>query len=182
MIKRLFKLLYVFALIGITLYIPIYIYYKIAINLGMDRIVENSYRAKCKSNNEYVILQGSKEPYEFNSFVLNTAELETKKDLNFYCKYYNEVQPYITGYDGTYKGNTNFFDFKESVIKNVNSYPELYNLELLKKEIHYDYIYGAFIAAFVFALIMFIALQFLRICYVYIVFGKVIWHPFKLVK
>src|SRR3989344_348598 len=55
MSNRFFKLLYVFGLITIVLSFPIYLLSVI----HFDQIVVSSYKAKCLSNNKYVVLQGA---------------------------------------------------------------------------------------------------------------------------
>ena len=39
-------------------------------------------------------------------------------------------------------------------------------------------VYGSVIDWFVNAILAFIVLQIVRMCYVYVAFGKVLWHPF----
>jgi hypothetical protein len=183
MTKRFFKLLYVLALIALGLSLPIYL----LTNIQFDTIVRTTYKAQCISNNQYVVLEGSQigEAYQFDEFTLNdTIYNDTKKTLNFYCKYYDAIQPYIVAYTESktnadiVKANTNFFNFQESVFSNVYSYPPLYKLEVVSNITQLNEIYNPIIKWFIIAVISFIGLQVVRMCYVYIVFGKVMWHPF----
>lgn len=183
--KRFLKLIYIIALLGIVIFIPIYI----LSSIEFDKVVISSYKAKCLFNNEYVVLQGNQlyQPYVFDEIRLNdTTWSDIEKDLNFYCKYYNDIQPHIIAYTESrtraeqVKANKEFWNFRENVISSVSSYPPLYKLEEVSKKTNlYFQIFAPIISGFVFALIMFVILQIIRMCYVYVVFGKVVWHPFK---
>ena len=184
MTKRFFKLLYAFALIAIGLWLPIFI----LTSIDYESVVWTSYKAKCLSNNQYVVLQGSPENF---AYVLDrvsyndTTYNDTKRDLNFYCKYYTDIQPHILAYNeaGTreaqVRANQEFFTFKESVLDTVFEYPMLYELEIVEKEFQSYQIYSPIGTGIFGALVAFILLQIVRMSYVYIVFGKVVWHPFK---
>lgn len=135
MTKRFFKLLYALALICIALSLPI----TILTSVQFDKITITSYKAKCLSNNQYVVLEGSQqnEAYVFDEITLeDTIFSDTKKTLNFYCRYYDEVQPYIVAYTEAktnaevIKVNQDFFRFQQSVISNVYAYPAQYQLEV----------------------------------------------------
>lgn len=187
MTKRFFKLLYVLALIALALSLPIYL----LVNIHTDAIVRTTYKAQCLSNSQYVVLEGSQagEAYQFDEFTLNdTIYNDTKKTLNFYCKYYDAVQPYIVAYTESktnadiVKANANFFSFRESAISNVYSYPPLYKLEVVSEITQLNEIYNPIIEWFIYAVFFFIVLQIIRMCYVYIVFGKVVWHPFRKIE
>lgn len=187
MTKRFFKLLYVLALIVLALSFPIYL----LTNIQFDAIVRTTYKAKCLSNEQYVVLEGSRvgEAYEFDEFTLNdTIYNDTKKTLNFYCKYYDTVQPYIVAYTESktnseiVKANQNFFNFRESVISGVYSYPALYKLEVVSEITQLNEVYNPIIAWLIYAAFAFIVLQIIRMCYVYVVFGKVVWHPFRKIE
>lgn len=185
MSKRFFKLIYVIALIGIGISFPIYI----LTSIEFDKIIISSYKAQCVSNNEYVVIEGDSQPYILNEIILNdTTYDDTKKDLNFYCKYYDKVKPYVLAYirakntNEQVNVNKEFFNFKNSVINDVYSYPTLYKLELVSEETNWFRVYGPLIEWFFIALFLFIILQILRMCYVYIVFGEIVWHPFRYLK
>lgn len=175
MIKRFFTLVYILGLMAIFLSLPAYIISEFNSNENL----KTSYKAKCLSNNEYIVLQGSHEPYVFKEQALNNDKLETKKDLNFYCKYYDEIQPFIASHDGSFKEDLRFIKFKNSVASNVFQYPPLYKLESIN-------IFPALLNAIKTwlqgATIAFIILQFFRICFVYITRGKIEWVPFKSTK
>jgi len=177
MANRFFKLLYTLGLIAIIFSLPVYFINEV----DSERIVEYTYKAKCKENNQYVILQGSHEAYIFNNWELNNL-VDSRKDLNFYCKYYREIKPYIDNFDGGIEDNLRFSNFKGSVISSIYNNPELYNLEEINKRIDYYYIYAKLIGWAIGALIAFLMIQFLKICYVYVVFGKLVWHPFRASK
>ena len=184
MTNRFFKLLYVFALIAIGLWLPIYIFSSI----DYEDIVWTSYKAKCLSNNQYVVLQGSSanDAYVFDEVYYNdTVFNDLKKDLNFYCKYYDAIQPHIIAYNQTrttqeqVRANQEFFTFKEGVVGSVSSYPMLYKLEVAKNEFQSYRIYDPISVGFFGALAAFILLQIVRMSYAYVVFGAVVWHPFR---
>lgn len=181
MAKRFFKLLYTIALIGIALFLPIYILNSIE----FDKIVLSSYKAKCISNNEYVILQGDDKPTIWNEIYLESDNKEAiEKRLNFYCKYHDEIQPHILSYvrarntNEQIIANQEFIKFEQN-LPEVYSYPKLYTLDLESEERQLYKIYGPIIDGVSMALGLFILLQALRMAYVYIVFGKVVWHPFR---
>lgn len=190
MIKRLFKLLYVFALIALALELPIYI----LTSIDYERIVLTSYKARCLSNNQYIVLQGSpaNDALVFNEISYNNDNLldtnDTKRDLNFYCKYYAEVQPHIIAYNQArtsqeqVRANQEFFTFKEGVISSVSGYPMLYELEVVKNELQPHKIYGPIIDGVISVLVLFTLIQIARMSYIYVVFGKIIWHPFRKIK
>lgn len=184
MTKRFFKLLYVLALIAIGLFLPIYI----LTSIDYESITRTSYKAKCISNQEYVVIQGSaqNDAWVFDEISYDDKIYnDIKRDLNFYCKYYSEIQPHILAYNqadtrqGQVKANQEFFNFKQNVIDSIFDYPASYKLEVVRNEFQPYKIYGPIIDGLVIALGAFILLQIIRICYVYIVFGKVFWHPFR---
>lgn len=186
MTQRFFKLLYVLALAGIVLSLPIYL----LATIQTDAIVRTTYQAKCNSNGEYVVLQGSKlgEAYQFDEFVLNdTIFSDTKDTLNFYCKYFDEIQPHVVVYTQTktpaetLEANSDFFAFRESKPE-VYAYPQLYTLETVSEITQWNQVYNPIIEWLLTAIALFILLQFVRMCYVYVTFGKVVWHPFKSVS
>lgn len=187
MTKRFFKLLYVLALIVLGLSFPIYL----LTNIQFDAIVRTTYTARCLSNDQYVVLEGSRigEAYRFDEFTLNdTIYNDTKKTLNFYCKYYDAIQPYIVAYTESKtkadiaKANTNFFNYRETVFSNVYSYPPLYKLEVVSEITQLNEIYSPLIDWLIVAGFAFMVLQIARMCYVYVVFGKVVWHPFRKIE
>ena len=108
-----------------------------------------------------------------------------KKDLNFDCKYYDEIQPHIIAYNraGTIeeevKANQDYFTFKQSVFDTVWEYPKLYTLEVVNKNILFYKIYGPIVDGISGAVVLFVLLQIIRMSYVYVVFGEVVWHPFR---
>lgn len=192
MAKRFFKLLYAIALIVLGISAPIYLLTHIKFN----EIVNTTYKAKCLSNNQYVVLQGS--PYndivEFNEIELKGQfpdldaeypEFALKNMLNFYCKYYDRIQPHIVAYnkaktaDEIINANSGFNQFRNSIPITEYSYPQLYKLEVVSKKFQPYVIYAPVMIWFVVAGIAFALLQAVRICYVYVVFGKIVWNPFK---
>ncbi len=187
MAKRFFKLLYVLALIAIVLSLPI-----VALtSIKFDRIVQSSYKAKCLSNNQYVVLQGAPvgDADVMDEIYLDSPENRTaiKEQLNFYCKYYDEIQSHIVAYNEAktpteqYAANIRFTQFENGKDK-VYSYPELYSLEPVSNETHLEELYYPLLAWLIGAALAFVVLQILRMCYIYVVFDIVAWHPFKSVK
>lgn len=184
MIHRFFKLLYTFALIVLALSLPFYF----LTNVHFDWITVTTYKAKCLSNDQYVVLEGSplNMAYEFNEVTLNdTIYSNTRQSLNFYCKYYDKAHSYVVAYNQASTNaervqvNQDFFNFQQSVISNVFSYPESYKLEVVSEETNWNELYNPLVAWLIGAVAAFIALQIVRMSYVYIVFGKLVWHPFR---
>lgn len=184
--KRFFKLLYVLSLIVIALSLPFYL----LTTIQFDAIVTHTYKARCLFNNQYVVLQGMQynQPYILDEYVLKhplNPEYDDKLLLNFYCKYYDEVQSHITAYvESKTRGeqvqsNINFFKFKNSVISNVSAYPPLYRLEEVDKDVNMYHIYGPMISWLVSAGLAFLLLQLLKLGYVYVAFNKIVWYPFR---
>ena len=182
MINRFFKLLYIFSLIAIALSLPVYLVSRIR----LDQLTTTSYRAICLENNKYVVLQGS---LSDEAFIFKDPAPEDQKDFNFslnlYCKYYNGIKLHIIAFRESktrseqVAANLAFVNFENSVKSNISSYPKLYRIETVDKKIYYDEIYIPLIIWFEGALLAFIILQTLRISYIYVVFGKIVWHPFK---
>jgi len=188
------KLVYVMSIgVGI-LSLPFYLMASVFLYHASDasRI---TYRARCISNGEYVVLQGSQynEYFEFNDYELeDTTYLDTKRTLNFYCAYYDEVQPHIAAYIENSKiinfserareqkrVTNNFFSFRENVYSSVSAEPALYELESVKDKKPLSKAIAESLYAWVFgALIYFLALQVVRMSYVYVTTGKVAWNPF----
>lgn len=187
MTKRFFKLLYALALIAIALWFVIYV----LTSIRWDMVVNTSYKAKCNSNNQYVVLQGAPVGVAdvMDEGYLNSEENRTaiKEQLNFYCKYYDEIQPHIVAYNEAktrseqVAANLNFTQFENGKDK-VYAYPELYTLEPVSEETRPQEIYNPLLTGLVGAFIAFLLLQIVRICYVYVVFGKLVWHPFRKIE
>lgn len=184
MIERFFKLIYVVSLIGIVISLPIYLIKTIR----FDEIVITSYKAKCSFNNQYVVLEGSQlnQPYVFDEILLkNTTITDTKKNLNFYCKNYDDIRPYVIGYlksktlEERMAVNRKYFEFEEEHINDVYSYPPLYRLEVVNNETKLYRVYGPILDWIIIAILVFLFLQILKIFYTYIMKGKIVLNPFK---
>ncbi len=189
MTKRFFKLLYVLALIAIALSLPI----MLVTSVQWDRIIITSYKAKCISNQQYVVLQGGAVgvPDAYDEIFLNSNENRTaiKEQLNFYCKYYDEIQPHIVAYNEAESfaeqaaANARFAQFGKSVGRaNVYAYPELFELEPVGDETRLYELYNPLVGWLTGVILAFLLLQVVRMCYVYVVFGKVVWHPFRKIE
>lgn len=184
MVKRFFKLLYILALIGIVISLPIYV----LDTIQFDKIVVSSYKAKCNSNNQYVILEGNKlnEPYIFNEIVLNDNTYgNVKKSLNFHCQYYDQIRPFVAAYaesktrEDQMNANKAYFSFEDANILNVYTDIPSYKLEVVSNKTNWYEVYVPLIEWVGGAVTAFILLQLIRMCYTYVVFGEIIWHPFK---
>ena len=186
MAQRFFKLIYTLSLVALILSFPLYY----ISSFRSDLLYDITYKAKCISNGKFVVLEGAKENeiYEINKFTLDhpiAPEYDDKRLLNFYCKYYDEVQPYIIAYNkSTSRGeevsvNQNFYTFQNVVITQVSLYPPLYELVIVKKELQQYQLYGPIIDWLLYAVSAFLLLQVMKICYVYVVFGRIVFHPFK---
>jgi hypothetical protein len=135
-----------------------------------------------------VVLQGGKvgDAEIWNEGYLNSSENRTAimEQLNFYCKYYDEIQPHIVAYNQAntsaeqVAANILFTQFENGKEK-VYAYPELYTLEVVSEETRPQEIYDPLLSGLLGALMAFLLLQVIRICYVYVVYGKLVWHPFK---
>ena len=164
MTNRFFKLVYVLALIAIALWLPIYV----LSSIQWDMLTLTDYKAKCLSNNQYVVLQGGKvgNPDIWNEGYLNSSENRTaiKEQLNFYCKYFDEIQPHIVAYNQAktsaeqYAANMRYRQFENTKDK-VYAYPELYTLEVVSEEKRPQEIYDPLITGLVGALMAFLLLQ-----------------------
>lgn len=183
MIFRFFVVLYVICLLAIVGW---WIYaFPTNVHLSEARI--SNYQAKCISNDRYVILQGGSTPYEFAEKDLKTTEFsDTPQDLNFYCKYYDQIQPHIQTYinakslNEKYEANTAFHTFEQSVGRySVSRTPALYNLETTRVENNYTVVLLSALGIFLGGVVFFLVLQILRMIYLYITFGEIIWHPFR---
>lgn len=135
-------------------------------------------------------MQGSgyKEYYTFSEIILDSEalyDLDTKQTLNLYCKYYDEIQPHIAAYINSNTSfekrlaNIKFFEFRDSVASNVSSYPATFQIEEVSRETQWFQLYGPIVDSLTIIFLGFIILQILKISYVYIVFGKIVWHPFR---
>lgn len=187
MSKRFFKLVYFLSLIALGLSLPVYL----ITSIQFDAVVRTSYKAKCLSNNQYVVLEGSlpNQVYVFEEFVLKdspfTKSSETIKNLNFYCKYYNEARSFVIAYNDSKNSseqinvNKKFFSFQESMLPNVSLYPLLYELEVVNEEFQSYEIFNPIISWFSWFIFAFLLLQIVKLCYVYVAFGEIVWHPFK---
>lgn len=184
MLNRFFKLLYIFSFVGICLSLLVVV----ILEISHETSIRITYKAKCLSNNEYVVLQGAQynEAYTFDNFVLNdTIYGDTKRTLNFYCKHYDEIQKHITAYVESKTpaeirdANADFFQFRERVISGSSSYPPLYTLEEVDKVFLPYMVLNPILDWVLVALCAFVLLQVARMSYVYVVFGQVVWHPFR---
>lgn len=186
MVQRFFKLIYTLSLVTLILSFPLYY----ISSFRSDLLYATTYKAKCISNGKFVVLEGSRENeiYEINKFTLDypiAPEYDDKRLLNFYCKYFDEVQPHIVAYNKSTSReeqinvNQNFYTFQNSVITQVPSYPPLYELVIVKKELQKYRIYDPIIDWLLYAVSTFLLLQVMKICYGYVVFGRIVFHPFK---
>lgn len=187
MAKRFFKLLYILALIGIVISLPVYL----LDTIQFDKIVISSYKAKCNSNNQYVILEGNKldEPYIFDEIFLNdTTYGNVKKSLNFNCQYYDQIQPFVVAYtesktrEDQINVNKAYFNFEEANLSNVYIDVPSYKLEEVSTETNWYEVSGPIIDWLGYAILTFAILQAIRICYMYVVYNEIVWHPFKHLK
>lgn len=189
MIKRFFKVVYVLSLIAIILGVPAFV----LASIKWDSVTKTRYRAKCISNGKFVTLQGSPvgEATEFSDTfgaefgpdLQERFKLEQAENLNFYCTYYDEIQKYIVAYaeaktsSGQVAANYEWSEFKKSK-GGVSSYPELYTREMVTQEHRLEEVYIPLLSGLLVGLFAFLLLQLVRVCCVYVVFGKLVWHPF----
>lgn len=183
MIFRFFVVLYVICLLAIVGW---WLYaFPTNVNVSEGRI--SYYQAKCINNDKYVVLQGESTPYEFSEKNFKTTEYsDTPQDLNFYCKYYDQIQPHVQAHinantlEETYQANMAFNSFEESVGRySVSRTPALYNLETMRVENNYSVVLLSALGIFLGGAVFFLALQIVRMIYLYITFGEIIWHPFR---
>jgi hypothetical protein len=125
-----------------------------------------------------------------DEFYYNSPEnsIEIQKELNFYCQYYDQIQPHIIAYieskniNEQRDANKKFWSYRSSVEDSVKSQPHLYQLEVAKEEKQWSEIYNPIIAWLIMGGFSFLLLQVIRICYVYVVYGKLVWHPFRKIE
>lgn len=181
MANRFFKVLYAIALLAIIVSIPVSF-------IDGREIREHlyvSYKVKCTSNDKYVVLQGSQldEYYTLTDNILDLFP-DKKKELNFYCQYYSDIQKHILAYlatDNRTQANIDYFEFRREKLPTISAYPTLYELERVKDS-NGAWTYGILeplVDAITYALVAFGLLQIIKFIYVYIVFGEVVLHPFK---
>lgn len=184
MLHRFFQLLYAISNIVLLIALPIYI----VSNIESDSDEKTSFAPTCLLNNKNIVLQGSEYDEILildNFFLHGENSIALKKQFNFYCKYYNEIQPHITTYIESLteaektEANVTFNKFKDSVYSDVLEYPPLYELEIVSQVTQWNKIYYIIIESFIIFIFWFLSIQTIRIGYIYVVFGKIIWHPFK---
>lgn len=178
---RFFKLIYLILLIGILLFTCVY-YIKDFIR--QERIY-TEYKVKCIDNGKYIVLEGSENLAPLVTSMASFDLETTRKEYNFYCKFYDEMQPYIMkSFERklTAQDITNYFYFRTEKIKQISNYPELFILEKQPHNKDYYYYY-VIVNPLLDALIniggLFILSQFLKNFYTYIKFGEVTFHPFR---
>ena len=184
MLHRFFKLLYVLALIAIAVSIPVFL----VAEIEYSKIVVTTYKVRCLNSDEHLVLYGSQ---IFSEFVIGGKNSDSwNKKFNFHCQYYDsllnsnsllKVANYFEEEDliERLRDYKEFSAFEKKIVLNTASYPEHFTLEPISDEIQWHQIFMPLIELFSGLLIAFLFLQFLRMSYVYIVFGRVVWHPFK---
>jgi hypothetical protein len=182
MIFRFFVVLYIIATIAIAGWVV----FDLVKWVHPSEIRISTYQAKCLHNNEYVVLQGGDTPYLFDEKVLNEPLNQTEETLNFYCKYYDQIQPHIQAYlqsstyPEKYRANLAFLELEESLDrKHTSNTPALYSLETVREENNFLEVLFYLGGTLLWGLIGVLFLQVLRIVYLYIAFGEIIWHPFR---
>lgn len=150
-----------------------------------DHIGVNTYKATCTENKRDVVLQGETDgsPYTFDDVYFRTNKSEIETRMSFYCEYYDELQKHIQAYmqaDTNLKetlANRAFWQFEESKPKITK---DNFTLEIVDTKNDYGQIFWLAAAILVFVTGYYIGLQTIRISYVYVVFGRLVWHPYKL--
>lgn len=179
---RFFKLIYAILFIGVIIFIPVYF---IIDSADRSSYMVN-YKVKCIDNGKYIVLQGSNPD---NFLTTTKAVLESKlfgdnrKEYNFYCQFYTEIQPHITKYiqtTNTTQANIDYFNFKNEKLKYVSAYPELFVLEKQYDDYFWSYaILYPLIDSLTYGLGLFIFLQILKNFYTYIKFGEFTLNPLR---
>lgn len=175
---RFFKLVYGILLAGIIVFIPI----NFIINSSNYSYRFVQYKVKCSHNNKYVVLQGSK----LDEYATYSNATLDKREMNFYCKFYSEIQFYIADYlrsNNKIQSNLDYFDFKAKNINKVGYYPELFTVEKQYDEFFYrGTIFDPLLVSLTLGGIFFVGLQVLKNFYTYIKFGTWTIHPFRTEK
>lgn len=134
-----------------------------------------------------MVLQGSPSdrPTEYQEFELVGGFLnQYKEDWRFYCKYYDQAMEHVRSYHGASNqkeleaANKAFWQFRETV-KNSVPYVDNYSLEEVAVERRNYVITNALMEYALMFIAGFLLLQILRMSYVYVRVGKLVWHPFR---
>jgi hypothetical protein len=156
-----------------------------------DNIDVEYFHARCESNSELVVIQGSSEPYEMGgSIYKNRFSSEIAKDwvkqeeemARFYCAYYDEIQPHIERHQQAVTleqerdANIAWNEFRSQY---ESPYLRNYDLELVRTENDWMGIFPMIGSALLSAFLYYLGLQIVRIIYQYIVIGRLVWHPYK---
>jgi len=178
MLNRLAIVIYLFLHIPLLL-IPIYLIDQSDFNLKDI----NTYRARCTSNNQLVVLQGTTNgsAYTFSQGIYDDPRSETDNDLRFYCSNYDQVQKHIEEYklantrEEQIEANKAFFKFQQTVPTTLNNN---YNLEIVSTD-NYSTPISTFLLQIVLSISgYYVFLQLVRIMYQFIGFGYFSWKPY----
>ena len=179
-LKRLVNVIYLLAHIPIIFIIV----YALASSKYWNYIDVVTYQARCKDNNQLVVLQGSRDgsPYHFTNKDIESYPSDNLETVRFYCKYYDQVQElkeqYVKAksFDEETAANKAYWAFNESVPR---SYDDNYILEEIASKSDYSYFWSNLLFGIAITLGYFAFLQVVKIIYQYVVFGKFSLHPYK---
>jgi len=173
-------------LIYIFLHIPLFMIFVLFIVKSQfwNDFNVHTYQVRCSKNGELVVLYGTTDnsPYTFNGKLITNSFLEERKDLNFYCNNYDEINKYIEQYknaksvDKKTEIDLNYLAFK----KNASTTNEQnYTLRVVDTKTDLTSLYVGIKNALIYMFMYFLVLQVTRIIFHYILSGKIIWHPYK---
>lgn len=191
MFERFSKVINTLALLGILGSIPLFF----ITSFDAEEFIIDTYQVRCIDNGSFITLQGGvvgepdtwteRQLDMFRDGMRNPGFDYTTQNLNFYCLYYDDIQPYIYSYtlsEDKVAANMRYAEFKKSVIDSVDRYPELYDKVLVDSERQMYVLTNALAIASVFPLILFLLLQMVRIIIVYVVYGEMVWNPLRVRK
>lgn len=176
MLHRLAVVIYLLLNIPLVI-IPIYTVYSTQF---WEDINVSTYQARCKSNSELVVLQGTTNTYTFTSNGLKRWDVG--EELRFHCNYYNEIQQlnkqYLSAKNENDRINANL-EFNKFWGEHTKPLINNYNLELLSTKSNYQSLWFGISRSIIITGIYFLLLQAVRIIYQYVVFSSFSWHPYK---
>jgi hypothetical protein len=175
---RFFKLIYGVLFIGI---IASMVAYSI-VDSNKRSNTFTTYKVLC-NNNQYAVYGDSSNVMPVTIMkVERYTESSWKKQFNFYCKNYEEIQNFITRYQNpneSYLAFNEYDSFKKMELQTISEYPQLFTLEKQYSKSFWDNVIIVPITdSLIYGLLIFTGLQVLKNFYTYIRFGTWTIHPF----
>ena len=181
MLHRFFVLLYVLANVYVVTF---------SIGIAYDEtnfladLSNTVYQVRC-DNGELVVLQGTLDgsPVTYDDRYLERNDGNTfRSKLRFYCANYEEIQYHINAYAAAVtpaerqRALTEYRSFEDSQVDTV---VQNYTLEEIESDSSARSFFTFLLLAVSLLIGQWLILQVLRIAYLYVVFGKLVWHPYR---